>query len=155
MVKKFRRVVTGKAERFDGSKEMMSLYKIYRRSTSFSEDKTYVYYLPTYRGDLQLWVGDWIITSSEREVLIVRNEDFKNNYSDLPVIAGDIAVFIEEAHQKSLDVGKAIMEAFEFGNSSDINKRAYSEWVFEHSNKFVKAYLDGYVCGWERLNSVN
>lgn len=83
MLKEYRKTATIKAERFDGSEEMMNKYGIYKRGTSFMQNSDYVYYLPTKEGDLQTWIGCWIATGVNGEHWAIADEIFKKTYEEV------------------------------------------------------------------------
>lgn len=73
MLRKYRKTAPIKAERFDGSLEMMEKYPI-RVSLSSG------YFLCTLEGDFEIDVGDYIATGDSGEHWTIKEDIFRRNY---------------------------------------------------------------------------
>lgn len=81
MKKEYRKVVTIKAERFDGSDNMMNEYHVTETRWS-TIDRTY-YSLDNEHGSIELGIGDWIVTGAKHEVYAISDEVFNLTYAEV------------------------------------------------------------------------
>ncbi|MCX7511610.1 DUF1642 domain-containing protein [Levilactobacillus brevis] len=101
MDKIYRKTATIKAERFDGSNEMVEKYHI-----DFDDDPYVLQFrIETMQGWVWLAVGDWIATDVNGEHWPIADDIFKKVYAELPVIPKAVADWIEECKQKHISIG--------------------------------------------------
>lgn len=81
MIKEYWKQTPIKAERFDGSDEMIARYHLGYWKGSDS-DKIYEYSIPTLEGPMDLGIGDWIATGNHGEHYAIANDVFLDTYSE-------------------------------------------------------------------------
>ena len=80
MIKEYRKKATIKAERFDGSFEMMKRYSINKAERIFSSAAKRKYMLPTPEGVMAITMGDYIATGVNGEHWAIKKEIFEKTY---------------------------------------------------------------------------
>lgn len=82
MLKEYRKTATIKAERFDGSEEMIKKYNlgIWKGQDT---GEVYEYSIPTKEGRLDLNLGDWIATGVEVEHWAIADDIFRKTYEEV------------------------------------------------------------------------
>lgn len=145
MIKIYRKTETIKAERFDGSEEMIDKYHV-RCDTEYmlSDDQLKYsmgpYQIETLEGFLNIGVGDWIATGVNGEHWPIADDIFKKTYVELPVIPKYVADYIDMLKNNS-DVIQASIGAIEYiWGSVEL-----SNWIDENGDTFARAWLDGYT----------
>lgn len=145
MIKVYRKTATIKAERFDGSEEMIDKYHV-RCDTEYmlSDDQLKYsmgpYQIETLEGFLNIGVGDWIATGVNGEHWPIADDIFKKTYVELPVIPKYVADYIDMLKNNS-DVIQVSIGAIEYiWGSVEL-----SNWIDENGDTFARAWLDGYV----------
>ena len=134
MIKIYRTTATIKAERFDGSDEMIKKYPIELDDTS-----VYPFRFFTPAGWLGVNIHDWIFTGTDGEYWAIADDVFKKTYAELPVIPKYVADYIDMLKNNS-DVIQASIGAIEYGWGSV----ELSTWIYENGNTFARAWLDGF-----------
>lgn len=142
MIKIYRKTATIKAERFDGSAEMIDKYHVrydteYMLSDDPLEYSTVPYQMETLKGFLNINVGDWIATGVEGEHWPIAEDVFKKTYAELPVIPNYVAEYIDYMKSSYRDIWDAIHYPF---RSNKVDK-----YMEDNSETFARAWLDGYV----------
>lgn len=138
MIKTYIKTATIKAERFDGSAEMIDKYDIINTqlaSTAIGFEGAY--FLPTLEGELRVNIGDWIATGVEDESWAIADDIFKKTYAELPVIPNYVAEYIDYMKSSYRDIWDAIHYPF---RSNKVDK-----YMEDNSETFARAWLDGYV----------
>ena len=79
MIKEYRKKTTIKAERFNGSEEMIGRYHIWNVATP---GKTW-YTLETLEGPMKLQLGDWIATGIDGEHWAIADDIFRRTYEEV------------------------------------------------------------------------
>jgi len=80
MIKEYRKVSTIKAEQFDGSDEMMEKYRILPDYNYGLRDDHWFEINHNTEDEINLLVGDWIVTGSNGEHCVIRDDIFKKTY---------------------------------------------------------------------------
>lgn len=86
MLKEYRKTATIKAERFDGSEEMMNKYQLidgrdaFRFNSHIDPEKVYIV---TLEGNFKINTSDWIATGVEGEHWAIADEIFKKTYEEV------------------------------------------------------------------------
>lgn len=87
-------------------------------------------------------IGDWIVNEVD-EIKVMADEEFKQQYAELPVIPKAVADYMKDYNnQINLSFHSALYEAFDdlFAASQDVE-----HWIEHNSDVFARAWLDGYV----------
>ncbi|MCG0755479.1 putative prophage protein [Lactiplantibacillus plantarum] len=141
---KFYRKQPIEAEQFDGSNEMIDKYELIDAGTMLGTHHSPELYLT---GSGKVDVGDWIETGVNGERWLIKNDMFKQQYAELPVIPKNVAERIITGH--SLNdliptcggIYRAMIQAVVYG----YQKGDIGDWIINHSDMFARAWLDGYT----------
>jgi len=135
MIKIYRKTATIKAEKFDGSNEMINKYHI-------EIDDAYgcPFRLETLEGWLGVNIHDWIATGVNGEHWPIADDVFKKTYAELPVIPKCVADYINML-KNSTDVVTASIGALEYG----WGEIELINWIDENGDTFARAWLAGYT----------
>ncbi|WP_349626357.1 DUF1642 domain-containing protein [Lactiplantibacillus plantarum] len=143
MIKVYRTTATIKAEQFDGSDAMVDKYELIDAGTMLGTHHSPELYL-TWSGKVD--VGDWIITDNFNHHTLMTDEEFKQQYAELPVIPKYVAEHIINGHAVNdlVPIGggiyRSMIQAVVYGyKEGDIG-----DWIVNHSDLFARAWLDGY-----------
>lgn len=83
MIKEYWKQTPIKAERFDGSNEMIEKYDLkYNREASLYEDREIGWVISTLEGDIEVHINDWIATGINGEHYAIANDVFLDTYSE-------------------------------------------------------------------------
>lgn len=90
-------------------------------------------------------IGDWIVNEAD-EIKVMADEEFKQQYVELPVIPKAVADWIEKCKRDGIAIASAMDERQFNKKVSDYFKTYYTrdQWI-EIQDTFVRAWLDGYV----------
>ncbi|WP_076636241.1 DUF1642 domain-containing protein [Lactiplantibacillus plantarum] len=157
MIKVYRKTATIKAEKFDGSNEMIVKYHVrcdteYMLSDDPLEYQTVPYQIETLEGFLNINAGDWVATGINGEHWVIVDEIFKKTYAELPMIPKAVADWIEKCkHDGTSSIGGMLCYELQpekvrywierTPGTYDCNQRRYKE----HQELVARAWLDGYV----------
>lgn len=148
MIKVYRKTATIKAEKFDGSNEMVDKYNIEVVEGDYADDygmpeagpaPYFRYFMPS--GYNEIYTGDWIATGVSGEHWTIADDVFKQTYVELPVIPENVACLIKQDKECSYNLGMVFNDAY-FGHICEIG---VDEWILAHTETFSRAWLDGYV----------
>lgn len=128
-MKLYRKTATIRAERFDGSEEMVERYGVL-------DTEGAGLFLPTLEGNLEFHVGDWIVTGVKGEHWAIADDVFKQTYAELPAVPQYVAECINYMKSIHCDIWDTINYPF---RSDNINK-----YMEDNSETFASAWLDGY-----------
>jgi hypothetical protein len=131
MIKIYRKTVTIKVEKFDGSNEMADKYGI-----EFDEAYILSFRLDTLEGWIGIRIGDWIATGVKGEHWAIANDIFKKTYAELPVIPQYVAEYIADMKLQGDDIWDATHHFIRDDN--------LAEYMEDNSETFTRAWLDGY-----------
>jgi hypothetical protein len=82
MLKEYRKTATIKAEKFDGSDEMIDKYGIVKENFVINGwDPTFS--IPTLEGSLAINIGDWIATGVDGEHWAIADDIFRKTYEEV------------------------------------------------------------------------
>jgi len=151
MIKIYRKTATIKAERFDGSAEMIDKYDIINTqlaSTAMGFEGAY--FLPTLEGELRVNIGDWIATGVEDENWAIADDVFKQTYAELPVIPDYVSDWIQKCKNDGISVGDMLCSERRPEKMRDwmaltpgtyeFNQKRYKEY----QELIARAWLDGF-----------
>lgn len=125
-MKIYRKTDTIKAERFDGSDEMVERYDMGFQLAPNGKSGAII---KTLEGDLLVHVGDWIATGVNGEHWAIADDVFNKTYAELPVIPkvyGDTIEEFKAGHYK-------LSEMFDEW-----------DWNYDEQELIARAWLDGY-----------
>lgn len=94
-------------------------------------------------------IGDWIVNEAD-EIKVMADEEFKQQYAELPTINKGIAHLIELTKQDGKSLGDMFVD-YAPKQLTDADEDMISNWVHDTknktvlSNKLARAWLDGYV----------
>ena len=133
MIKIYRKTTTIKAERFDGSAEMIERYDMGFQLAPNGKGGAII---KTLEGDLLVHIGDWIATGVKGEHWAIADDVFKQTYAELPVIPKMVADYIELTQSKVtlFDAMDVILSGY--GTLPD--------WVSSNQDIFARAFINGY-----------
>ena len=131
MIKIYRKTATIQAEQFDESQKMIEKYNI---TPPMPLDPDYT--INTLEGDVVLGVGDWIATGIDGEHWPIADSIFRKTYAGLPVIPK----YVDEYIRLMRLLGKSVGDAIKYWLRED----EIDEYMEDNSEKFVRAWLDGY-----------
>lgn len=140
MIKIYRKTATIKAEQFDGSDEIIAKYGI-EKERSVYPDGGFNYFVPPTRNN-KVNILDWIIIDANGAVSVLGDDDFKQQYAELPVIPKAVADYMKDCKNPINSAFHATLyEAFDelFAASQDVE-----HWIEHNSETFARAWLDGY-----------
>ena len=113
-------------------------------------DGCMVYLMETKEGKMHVVVGDWFVKEAD-EIRVMTDEEFKQQYAELPVIPKAVADWIEKCKHDGTSVGymlcyerqpEKVRDWIELTPGTyDFNQRRYAE----HQDLIARAWLDGYV----------
>lgn len=144
---KFYRKQPIEAEQFDGSTEMIERYDMGFQLAPNGKGGAII---KTLEGDLLVHVGDWIVNEPD-EIKVMADEEFKQQYAELPVIPKAVADWIEKCKHDGTSVGDMLCSerrpekmrdwmALKPG-TYEFNQQRYTEC----QNLVARAWLDGYT----------
>ncbi|RDF80658.1 hypothetical protein DQM22_13715 [Lactiplantibacillus plantarum] len=91
-------------------------------------------------------IGDWIVNEAD-EIKVMADEEFKQQYAELPAIPKNVAKHIVTEHGLSDlipiwgGIYRAMIQTVVYG----YQKGDTGDWIINHSDMFARAWLDGYV----------
>lgn len=90
-------------------------------------------------------IGDWIINEAD-EIKVMADEEFKQQYGELPVIPKAVADWVEKCKHDGIAIASAMDERQLNKKVSDYFKTYYTrdQWI-KLQDDFARAWLDGYV----------
>ncbi|MCG0555865.1 DUF1642 domain-containing protein [Lactiplantibacillus plantarum] len=153
---KFYRKQPIEAEQFDGSQTSLFGYEVMSDSLLDALTGEPAYYSiliddvePEYDdfpddNEVSFEIGDWIVNEAD-EIKVMADEEFKQQYAELPVIPKAVADYIKYYKNPiNLSFHSALYEAFDnlFSASQDAE-----HWINHNSDIFARAWLDGYQVG--------
>ena len=147
MSKTYRKTTTIKAERFDGSREMVEKYKMMDAGTMIGTQHSPELYL---EGAGKVVIGDWIATGVNGEHWPIADDIFKKTYAELPVIPKSVADWIEECRQKHISIGDMLCSERRPEQMRDWMALTPGTYQFDYAryHKYqelvAKAWLEGY-----------
>ncbi|WP_436705959.1 DUF1642 domain-containing protein [Lactiplantibacillus plantarum] len=84
-------------------------------------------------------IGDWIVNEAD-EIKVMADEEFKQQYAELPVIPENVAYIIKQAKKGDYKLGW-VFNATYLG----IWRVSVGNWIRTHADVFARAWLEGYV----------
>ncbi|MCG0772122.1 prophage protein [Lactiplantibacillus plantarum] len=84
-------------------------------------------------------IGDWIVNEAD-EIKVMADEEFKQQYAELPVIPENVAYIIKQAKKGDHKLGW-VFNATYLG----LWRVSVGNWIRTHADVFARAWLDGYV----------
>lgn len=147
MIKTYRKTTTIKAERFDGSREMVEKYKMMDAGTMIGTQHSPELYLERAG---KVVIGSWIATGVNGEHWPIVNDIFKKTYAELPVIPKPVADWIEECKQKHISIGDMLCSERRPEQMRDWMALTPGTYQFDYARyqKYqelvARAWLDGY-----------
>lgn len=128
------------AEQFNSSEEQAKKLGIIRYRGHW--------YFPTLRGDQEVLNGDWIVNKSNSGTCIITDEEFKQQYAELPVIPKNVANYLTDCKRANTTIGTSLsgnIVLFSHARSHDMIHDILS-WLCPSDNQdlFARAWLDGY-----------
>ncbi|WP_460036271.1 DUF1642 domain-containing protein [Lactiplantibacillus plantarum] len=154
---KFYRKQPIEAEQFDGSQTSLFGYEVMPDSLLDALTGEPVYYsiliddvepepddFPD-DNEVSFEIGDWIVNEAD-EIKVMADEEFKQQYAELPVIPKNVAKHIVNEHSlndliPSGGIYRAMIQTVVYG----YQKGDIGDWIVNHSDVFARAWLDGYV----------
>jgi len=156
MIKTYHKTTTIKAEQFDGSRKMAKQYgaELYSNSgygyaVVEGEPDGDGYVLDTLKGELLVRIGDWIIKEGE-DINVIADDNFKENYEELPVIPKFVADWIEECKQKHISISNMLCSENRPEKMRDWMAFTPGTYKFdykryrEYQELVAKAWIEGY-----------
>ena len=134
MIKTYVKTAKVWAEQFDGSDEMIQRYGL----GHFTDPQAPWIDIATLNGK-NIFIGNWIITDSDREHKVIPDEVFKQAYAELSVIPKYVASIIED-YKANHDMG-ALMYVATQGTIDD------GDFILQNTELVARAWLDGYRVG--------
>ncbi|MCT3599065.1 DUF1642 domain-containing protein [Levilactobacillus brevis] len=131
MIKTYRKTATIKAEQFDGSNEMVDKYRI-----KYDEACMVHFRIETPEGWIGIKACDWIATGVNGEHWPIADDVFRKTYDELPVIPK----YVDEYIRLMRSLGKSVGDAIKYWLRED----EIDNYMEYNSEKFVRAWLDGY-----------
>ncbi len=92
--------------------------------------------IPTLEGDMKVHDGDWIATGANDEHWPIADDVFRKTYAELPVIPK----YVDEYIRLMKSLGKSVGGAIKYWLRED----EIDEYMEDNSEKFARAWLDGY-----------
>ncbi|MCG0570817.1 prophage protein [Lactiplantibacillus plantarum] len=152
MIKAYRKTAIIRAEQFDGSQTSLFGYEVMPDSLLDALTGEPAYYsiliddvesepddFPD-DNEVSFEIGDWIVNEAD-EIKVMADEEFKQQYAELPVIPKEVAYVIEEDNDDSdYKLGVAFYAAYE-----GVLQPSVVNWILTHAEVFARAWLDGYV----------
>lgn len=155
---KFYRKQPIEAEQFDGSQTSLFGYEVMPDSlldALTGEPAYYSILIDDFEpepddfpddNEVSFEIGDWIVNEAD-EIKVMDDEEFKQQYAELPVIPKNVAERIITEH--SLNdliptlggIYRAMIQTVVYG----YQKGDIGDWIVNHSDVFARAWLDGYV----------
>lgn len=155
---KFYRKQPIEAEQFDGSQTSLFGYEVMPDSlldALTGEPAYYSILIDDFEpepddfpddNEVSFEIGDWIVNEAD-EIKVMADEEFKQQYAELPVIPKNVAERIITGH--SLNdliptlggIYRAMIQTVVYG----YQKGDIGDWIVNHSDVFARAWLDGYV----------
>lgn len=149
---KFYRKQPIEAEQFDGSQTSLFGYEVMPDSlldALTGEPAYYSILIDDFEpepddfpddNEVSFEIGDWIVNEAD-EIKVMDDEEFKQQYAELPVIPKNVACSIKQYKEWNCDLGIVFDDAC----SGNIWKAGVGDWIVNHSDVFARAWLDGYV----------
>lgn len=154
---KFYRKQPIEAEQFDGSQTSLFGYEVMSDSLLDALTGEPAYYsiliddvesepddFPD-DNEVSFEIGDWIVKETD-EIKVMADEEFKQQYAELPVIPKNVAKHIVTEHGLSDlipiwgGIYRAMIQTVVYG----YQKGDIGDWIINHSDMFARAWLDGY-----------
>lgn len=146
MIKIYRKTATIKAERFDGSAEMIDKYDIINTqlaSTTIGFEGAY--FLPILEGELRVNIGDWIATGVEDENWAIADDVFKQTYAELPVIPEEVSLSIEDWKKHHLGIDQIFGMVYQYEITRTQGSPVINWIMCGNQDAFARDWLDEYV----------
>ncbi|WP_430491037.1 DUF1642 domain-containing protein [Lactiplantibacillus pentosus] len=84
-------------------------------------------------------IGDWIVNEAD-EIKVMADEEFKQQYAELPVIPENVAYIIKQAKKGDYKLGLMFNAAY-----LGLWRVSVGNWIRTHVDMFACAWLDGYT----------
>ncbi|MGP9054518.1 DUF1642 domain-containing protein [Lactiplantibacillus plantarum] len=153
---KFYRKQPIEAEQFDGSQTSLFGYEVMPDSlldALTGEPAYYSILIDDFEpepddfpddNEVSFEIGDWIVNEAD-EIKVMADEEFKQQYAELPVIPKNVAERIITEHSlndliPSGGIYRAMIQTVVYG----YQKGDIGDWIVNHSDVFARAWLDGY-----------
>ncbi|WP_265478602.1 hypothetical protein [Lactiplantibacillus plantarum] len=124
---KFYRKQPIEAEQFDGSSDLFMKYDMIDIGTMCEERHSPEIYMSGINKKVS--VGDWIITDNFNHHTLMTDEEFKQQYAELPLINEDVANWIELGKSKGIDLDTALMLLMA-GRTDSPEVTGVSKWIW-------------------------
>ncbi|QAB26832.1 DUF1642 domain-containing protein [Lactiplantibacillus plantarum] len=150
MTKIYRKTAAIKAEQFDGSQASLFGYEVMPDSlldALTGEPAYYSILIDDFEpepddfeddNEVSFEIGDWIVNETD-EIKVMADEEFKQQYDELPVIPKAVAYMIKQAKNEDYKLGVAL-----YGSYEGVWKPNVVKWILMHTEVFARAWLDGY-----------
>ena len=148
---KFYRKQPIEAEQFDGSQKSLFGYEVMPGSLLDALTGEPAYYsiliddvesepddFPD-DNEVSFEIGDWIVNEAD-EIKVMADEEFKQQYAELPVIPKNVAYIIKQAKKGDYKLGW-VFHATYLG----LWRVSVGNWIRTHADTVARAWLDGYV----------
>lgn len=148
---KFYRKQPIEAEQFDGSQTSLFGYEVMPDSlldALTGEPAYYSILIDDFEpepddfpddNEVSFEIGDWIANEAD-EIKVMADEEFKQQYAELPVIPENVAYIIKQAKKGDYKLG-LMFNATYLG----LWRVSVGNWIRTHVDMFARAWLDGYV----------
>ncbi|KZU30300.1 prophage Lp1 protein 31 [Lactiplantibacillus plantarum] len=145
------------AEQFDGSQTSLFGYEVMPDSLLDALTGEPAYYsiliddveseLDDFPDDneVSFEVGDWIVKEAN-DIKVLTDEEFKQQYAELPVIPKEVADWIDKCKKDMVSICWAMDEPNLPEKVADYFRKYYTreQWI-EIQDTFARAWLDGYT----------
>lgn len=127
------------AEQFDGSQRSIFGYKIELddRIGGFFTKAAYYSLIIGIEDEPIIEVGDWIVKEAD-EIKVLTDEEFQQQYAELPVIPKPVAGMIEN-YRRNEPLSNLLFDAGTFHFENRV-----LDWIRTHDEVVARAWLDGY-----------
>ncbi|AOG31026.1 hypothetical protein AWV72_00208 [Lactiplantibacillus plantarum] len=151
MIKVYRKTATIKAKQFDGSQTSLFGYEVMPDSlldALTGEPAYYSILIDDFEpepddfpddNEVSFEIGDWIVNEAD-EIKVMADEEFKQQYAELPVIPENVAYIIKQAKKGDYKLGW-VFNATYLG----LWRVSVGNWIRTHADTVARAWLDGYV----------
>jgi len=102
-------------------------------------DGCMVYLTETKEGKMHVVVGDWFVKEAD-EIRVMTDEEFKQQYAELPVIPKNVAYVIKQAKKDNYKLGWVFYAAY-----TGLWLDSICNWIRTNADIFSRAWIDGYV----------
>lgn len=124
-------------DQFDGSEEMIDKYAHPVPKGLSAPDGLWML-----NDELrQFRVGDWLVTDRDGLTIVVPDNEFQQQYGELPVLPKYVAAYLKVSKNSKVTLFCAIYEAPERVTN---HLEATLKYISYHSETFARAWLDGY-----------